>query len=343
MFFHKVFHWEYWPFDVVYLPVYFVWMYFALRSRTWFFFLPANPSIKNAGFLLESKKEIYNIIPEKFIPKTILVNTKAQVSFIIEKMNEAGINFPCIAKPDTGMKGLAVAILENETDLESYTRKILTDYLIQEYISLPNEIGIFYYRMPGEEKGRISGIVNKEFLKITGDGKSSLEILLQADPRHQLQLGALSKIYGKGLQQVLKKGEIKNLVPYGNHARGAKFTDVSSWADERLVKFIDCICQQVPGFYFGRLDIRFNTLEELRQGIKFSIIELNGAGSEPTHIYDPAHSVFFAWKEIIRHLRLLFLISMKNYKAGHPHMSAKEGLQMLKENKVLVTKLKQFS
>jgi len=342
LFFHKAFHWEYWPFDVVYLPVYFVWMYFSFRSKTWFFFLPANPSIKNAGFLLESKKEIYDIIPDEFIPKTVLIKTNTTVNFIMEKMKQARINFPCIAKPDTGMKGLAVSLLENEKDLENYSGKILVDYLIQEYISLPNEIGIFYYRMPGEEKGRISGIVNKEFLKITGDGKSSLEILLQADPRHLLQLNALRKIYGEELQQVLIKGEIKNLVPYGNHARGAKFTDVSHWADEELIKFIDELCQHIPGFYFGRLDIRYNTLEELKQGKNFSIIELNGAGSEPTHIYDPAHSVFFAWKEIIRHLHLLFLISQKNHKSGHPHMTMKQGLQMLKENKILVNKLKQF-
>jgi hypothetical protein len=32
-------------------------------------------------------------------------------------------------------------------------------------------------------------------------------------------------------------------------------------------------------------------VEELEQGINFSIVELNGA--EPTHIYDPKHSLFF--------------------------------------------------
>ena len=46
-------------------------------------------------------------------------------------------------------------------------------------------------------------------------------------------------------------------------------------------------------YYSGRLDIRYNTLDELKPGNNFSIIELNGAGSEPTHIYDPTHFVFF--------------------------------------------------
>jgi hypothetical protein len=339
---HKTTHWEYWPFSVLYFPVYFVWMYFAFRSGKWFFFLPSNPSIKNAGFLLESKKEIYDIIPGEFIPKTLLITPGTPMYLLREIMKDAAIYFPCIVKPDTGMKGLAVVLVENENDLEKYAEKISTNFLIQEFISLPNEMGIFYYRFPNEKKGSISGIVKKEFLKLTGDGESKLEILLQKDPRHHLQLKTLQKIYGSELQQVLSKGETKTLVPFGNHARGALFTDVTYWADETLIKFIDNVCQQIPGFYFGRLDIRYNTLEELKQGKNFSIIELNGAGSEPTHIYDPNHSVFFAWKEIIRHLNLLYLISNKNYKQGNPHMSFHTGLLMLKENKKLVKSLKHF-
>jgi hypothetical protein len=37
-------------------------------------------------------------------------------------------------------------------------------------------------------------------------------------------------------------------------------------------------------------------IEELEQGINFSIVELNGAASEPTHIYDPKHSLFLHGK-----------------------------------------------
>ncbi len=337
---HKIFHWEYWSFDLLYFPVYFVWMYFSIRSGQWFFFLPANPSIKNAGFLLESKKEIYDTIPGEFIPKTILIAPRTSMAFINIKRKEAGIDFPCIAKPDMGMKGLGVMILEHPADLEKYSEKLPINFLIQEYIAFPNEIGIFYYRIPGERRGSISGIVNKEFLKITGDGSHTIEYLLQKDPRHRFQLKALLKTYGNGLQEVLLKGETKNLVPYGNHARGAKFTNVTHWADEALITSIDEVCRQIPNFYYGRLDIRYNTLEELKQGKNFRIIELNGAGSEPTHIYDPDHSIFFAWKEIIRHLNLLYSISIKNNRSGHPHMTLKQGLGMLKENKKLVKKLK---
>jgi len=131
-------------------------------------------------------------------------------------------------------------------------------------------------------------------------------------------------------------------VPYGNHARGAKFTDNSIQADAQLVKFIDQLCKEVPEFYYGRLDIKYNTLDELKQGKNFCIIELNGAGSEPTHIYDPSHSIFFAWKEILRHYRMLWEISMKNHRRGIPHMSWREGLKMLRQHKQVVKKLQAF-
>jgi hypothetical protein len=123
------------------------------------------------------------------------------------------------------------------------------------------------------------------------------------------------------------------LVPYGNHARGAKFIDAHYMINRTLTDAIDNICKQIPGFYYGRLDIRFNTWSDLSKGKNFSIIELNGAGSEPTHIYDPTHSIFFAWREIIRHWKILNQISKLNHKFHSlPYMKFGSGIQMLREN-----------
>jgi hypothetical protein len=161
-----------------------------------------------------------------------------------------------------------------------------------------------------------------------------METLLKKKKRHILQLPVLRKTYGKELNKVLMHGEVFLLVPYGNHVRGAKFIDAGYLIDDELTKTIDTICQQVEGFYFGRLDIRYNSWEELKQGKEFSIIELNGAGSEPTHVYDPKHSIFFAWKEIIRHWNILFRISRINHQLlKKPYMNISDGLEMLKANK----------
>src|SRR3954470_4803374 len=67
----RLFHWEYWPFNVVYGPILFSWLLLCLRARSFFFFNTSNPTIKNGGFLLESKKEIYEIIPAKLYPRTV--------------------------------------------------------------------------------------------------------------------------------------------------------------------------------------------------------------------------------------------------------------------------------
>ncbi|HSC38266.1 MAG TPA: hypothetical protein VLD19_10355, partial [Chitinophagaceae bacterium] len=220
-----------------------------------------------------------------------------------------------------------------------YAQRSPLDYLVQEYVAQPLEAGIFYYRYPGQAKGRVSGIVRKEMLAVKGDGRNTILQLLQGDKRSVLQLPVLEKTYGDALNEVLPAGTGKELVPYGNHARGARFLDDSHLADDCFTDSIDALCRQVEGFYYGRLDIRYNSWEELRQGKNFSIIELNGAGSEPTHIYDARHSLWFVWKEIIRHWVILWRISRLNHRKGVPYLTVREGLAMLKENKAFEQKI----
>ncbi len=331
----KLFNWEYWSFNAVYGPIYLYWLWLAIKSRSFFFFNAANPSIENGGFLLESKNEIYKLIPEEYYPKTISLKKGVSLARALCSMKEAGLSYPLIAKPDIGARGRMVSVIKNDEELKAYLTNIKENFLLQELVEWEYEAGIFYYRYPQESSGHISGIVAKEFLTVTGDGMSTIEELLNRNKRFVLQIPALIKVYGEKLKTVLNKGEKKILVPYGNHARGSKFLDASHEIDEDLTKTIDTICKKIPGFYFGRMDIKFNSWDELRQGKNFSIIELNGSGSEPTHIYDPKHSIFFAWKEIIRHWVLLQRISVLNHKLYNiPYMSYKAGMQMLKGNKM---------
>jgi hypothetical protein len=128
----------------------------------------------------------------------------------------------------------------------------------------------------------------------------------------------------------LPEGTTQTLVPYGNHCRGAKFIDCSERITAELVDVVDRICRQIPDFYYGRLDLKFTSWEHLLQEKSFSIIEVNGAGSEPTHMYDPGHSLFFAWKEIMRHWRLLYRISLTNAEQRNiPLMSTRQGWRMI--------------
>jgi len=339
----KITHWEYWPFNVVYVPIYFYWAWLSLKSRSFFFFSTSNPTIENGGFLMESKKKIYDIIPQQFYPNTILINYNDNVGSISELISNRNLQYPLIAKPDIGMRGLQVKKVSSFDDITDYLSKTRVNFLLQEFIQYPNEIGIFYYKIPGETTGTISGIVGKEFLTVIGDGVSTIEELIIQNDRFVLQLEKLKTTYGKLLNKVLTKNELYTLVPYGNHARGAKFIDLTHLVDEQLISCINNICNTIPEFYYGRLDIKYNTWEELKEGKCFSIIEVNGAGSDPTHIYDPKHSIFFAWNEIIKHLNILYKISMLNKKRLKMRfMTTKEGLAMLKANNAQIELISKF-
>ena len=324
---HKLTHWEYWPFYIVYIPVYFLWGYYAIRARSIFFFNAANPTIKNGGFFMESKMEIYDLIPQKYYPKTRLVLEQSAFENVQDLVTGLQIAYPLIAKPDIGLRGSAVNKIHNVAQLKAYHDKANFNYLIQELIPYPNEIGVFYVRYPHEKQGRITGIVAKEFLIVTGDGNLTIENLIRKDPRHELQLKTLQKEYGARLQEVPSLNEQVNLVPYGNHIRGAKFIDVSHWISPKLTDVINEMCLQVPGFFFERLDLMYNTLEELENGKNFLVVELNGAASEPTHIYDPKHSLFFGWNELLRHITYMYEISVANHKDGAAYLPHKAGMR----------------
>jgi sporulation protein YlmC with PRC-barrel domain len=290
---------------------------------------------------MESKKEIYDLIPFEYYPSTLFFKASSSLQDILTLIKQRNLKYPLIGKPDIGMKGMMVKKLENEKELSFYVQNSKVDFLIQEYVPFKNEIGIFYYRYPNEEKGYISGIVKKELLGVTGNGVSTVEQLLLKNKRAVLQLPVLRKTEKDKMNIVLKKDEEFIVVPYGNHVRGAKFLDDSRLIDEELTKTIDSICKKVDGFYFGRLDICYNDWEELKQGKNFSIIELNGSGSEPTHIYDPRHSVFWAWKEIAKHWKILYRVSKLNHQLQNtPYMTTRMGLDMFKQNSEYVKLLK---
>jgi hypothetical protein len=324
----RFFNWEYWSFNIVYFPIYPFFVFLCLRARSFFFFSASNPRIKNGGFLGESKHEIFELVPLHFQPGTIFFRLGSDLKTVLKNLNDARLHYPLIGKPDIGGRGRGVKKIENENALVDFISGSTMDFHLQEFIAYENEAGIFYYRMPDEEKGHISGIVKKEFLKVSGDGQRSVRQLLRENDRAILQIPALENTEPDLLNSIPGSGEQITVVPYGNHARGALFLDDSHTITPALVTAIDRICRQIPDFYFGRIDIRYESRELLEQCKAFSILEVNGAGSEPTHIYDPKHSIYFAWKEIIRHLCILYRVSVRNHRRGYAYLSFRSGINM---------------
>ena len=342
LFWHKIWHWEYWSLETIYYPLFPVWLFYSIRARSFFFFNAANPSIKNGGMAMESKMDIYELMPEDVRPRTLLIKKDSEWHSVLDRIKDFGIGFPFIAKPDIGMKAFGVDKIDTPEELLVYLQKTPQDFLVQEFVPYTREIGVFYAKHPDWKKGVITGIVNKEFLSVTGDGISNILELIRQDPRSHLQLHKLKKEFGDQIFRIPAKNEKCVLVPFGSHTRGAKFTDETAKATAELMTLVEGICSRIPGFYYGRLDILFNSFDELNEGRNFKIIEINGAGSEATHIYDPRHSIFFAWREIIKHWDLLYQISMANKKKGHRYLSFREGTEMLRANSQLEAQLKAF-
>lgn len=325
----KLTNWEYWPFSVLYFPVFFYFGWLALRARSIFFFTASNPSIDFGGMLGERKSEIFDIIPDKYIPITKLIK-RGDISAALSEGNNIG--FPLIAKPDIGERGIWVSKIDNEGELEKYAKRCPVDFLLQQLIDYPVELGVFYVKYPGQ-KGKVTSIVRKEFLSVIGDGKSSIVQLLNSIPRALLTADLTSDFLNKEGNRIPANGEKVVVEPIGNHCRGTMFLNDELEIDEKLIKAIDKMASEIPEFYFGRFDLRCASIDDLRELKNFKILELNGAGAEPGHIYNPGFSLVRAYKDILWHLRVLADISIENHKRGIPYWSFRDGYRKWKGHK----------
>lgn len=329
-------NWEYWPFSVLYFPVFFYYGWLALKQRSLFFFTASNPSIEFGGMMGEKKSEIFKLIPEEYLPTTFLVNT-GDLSNAISASEKLG--FPLIAKPNVGERGTWVQKLVDLESLQNYVQECPVDFLLQEMVVYPLELGVFYVRRPDETVGRITSIVKKEFLKVVGDGKSTIMELLQRNPRALMTANLESHFLFQHGTSVPDLGEEVVIEPIGNHCRGTLFLNDTPKVNADLIAAIDKLARKIPDFYFGRFDLRCASYESLKELKEFKILELNGAGSEPAHIYQPGFSLFRAYQAIFWHLSILADISRLNKHRGVPYWSFKRGLKKWKEHQRYMRRL----
>lgn len=307
--------WEFWPFEVFYLPVAFLVMVHALRARTLAYFTLANPGMRMGGFSSYSKYEILSQLSSKYLPKTILFDGVPALPKLLAQMQAASISFPIILKPDAGERGWKVEKITDEAKAAIYLQDAPQQLLLQEYIDLPEEYGVMYYRYPDAKSGRINSLMKRQFLSVTGDGQATLLELFQQNERCLYHLDRMKQKYRNELHRILPEGELKVLEEIGNHNRGTTFIDAHSLISDELITAFDNAGSTLHEFYFGRFDVRTASFEELIKG-NFKVIEINGANSEPAHIYDPDMSLLKAYGDLFRHWNIMFRISMQNRRRG---------------------------
>lgn len=332
-FYIKLNSWEYWPFGIVQLPLFIYYGWLSLRSRTILFFTASNPGIAMGGMLGESKYDVLKKIPSQYVPHTIRIDAGASIPDVLYALNENGFSLPVIFKPDLGERGFMVKKIKSESDIQQYLKQLPFSFLIQEFVDLPLEFGVFYTRFPNDEKGFVNSVVMKEMLHVVGDGSTTLrELILQKD-RAKLQWETLKITYQDCLEEIPEKGKVLELVSIGNHCLGTMFLDGSHLINDKLSDTFDRISKQIDGFYFGRYDLRCNSLPDLYEG-KIKVMELNGCGAEPAHIYQPGFPLTKALRVLFKHWRNIFVIARQNIERGAAYTTIKEGKVYYKKFKI---------
>ena len=328
----KLRHWEYWPWWVVYIPVFAYWLWCGIKARAIFYLSAANPGFEYGGIIGSSKKAILDKIPTEFVPTGLLIASTDSIEDILINMQEVGLQFPVVVKPDVGERGFRVELIHHETELQLYLTDNEDTLIMQEYIDLPMEVGVFYYRLPNEDKGTVSSIVLKGLLSVTGDDTLSIRQLMMKNERAKLQINRLTETGNIDLGYIPRKNEKILLEPIGNHNRGTSFLDGNYLINQKLIDFMDGLSHHIEGFYYGRYDLRCQDEEALYKG-DIKVMELNGSVSEPAHIYSPGFPLLEGYRILYHHWRILYKISRMNHKNGVPYMSFRTGLAALRKSR----------
>jgi membrane protein DedA with SNARE-associated domain len=314
--------WEFWPAWIFYPPVAAYCFWLGLRHRS--FALPAiaNLNQKNGGIIGESKigilQELMETAPEAtaeayFVPEGPVNERAARIENLRARHN---ITAPFVLKPNTAQRGAGFKKVNDLSEIEIYLSRVRTPVVLQRYVAGPKEAGIFYYRFPGEPKGHILGITRKEFPFVTGNGVGTVRELIEADRRACLIAHTYLTRFGEKADRVPAAGERVRLVEAGNHCQGCEFRDGSGLCTIALLEAFDAISQRLGGFYVGRFDVRYSDDDDLREGKNFQIIELNGAASEATNIYDSHNSLWSAYRTLFRQWRIVYAIGAANQERG---------------------------
>ncbi|MDE2795718.1 MAG: alpha/beta fold hydrolase [Gemmatimonadota bacterium] len=300
--------WEFWPPWLFYPPVLAWGAWLALKYRSLTVFTAANPAFPDGGLVGESKSEILGAIGERArVARTVVAGEGGAVA-------DAVGGLPVVVKPDVGERGAGVAIVRSEEALRARLDVPGRKLIVQEYVP-GEELGVFYYRFPGEERGRIFGITGKRPPVVTGDGRRSLGDLVLEDRRLRCQRRVFGRTLGAGLDRVPGPGERVVLEERGNHCFGCEFRDDAHLETPALAAAIDEVSRSIDGFFFGRYDIRGETMADIQAG-RFKVIELNGVSSEATNIYDPRGTLRAAYRTLFRQWELAFRIGAANRALG---------------------------
>ncbi len=344
------------PPPLFYIPVAVQWLWLGLRHGSLTLPTIADPLLQAGGLMGESKSDCLEQVGPGarrwFAPFGTVrrlagdddgTQTLAEAEAV---MQLESLDYPVVAKPDIGWRGFGVRMVPDRDTLRHY----LAAYpegetvILQEAVDYDGEAGVFYVRLPGTDKGYIFSMTFRYYPHVVGDGQSTLRQLIELDPRANSKADVhLQKDPMHSSPSTLdpgavpEAGEIVRLSFIGSNRVGGLYRDARSYITPALTERIDQIAKSIPEFWFGRFDVRFKSIDSFMQGEEFSIIEINGAGAEAIHIWDPDVTLGEAYRALFEQQSLMFEVARRNRKRGFRPLKAAELRAYQRKQNMLVT------
>ena len=304
------------------IPLAIQWLWLGLRY--WSLTLPSttNPSIPSGGLVGEGKLDYFNGTGRLGLSAiatycALSTHHRWTAKSLSKKMASAGLTFPVIAKPNVGLCGFGVQRIATMDALLSYCRAFPPHEVIvlQRYVSDVGEAGIFYLRDPDRAVGELIGLALRYAPQVIGDGVHTINELIDENRRARRLQSSQHHCNFDGAQ-IPPRGTSVRLATIGSTRVGGLYCNGADLITPQLTAAIDAIARDMRSFHFGRFDVRFDDVNELRAGRGFTIIEINGAGSEAIHAWDPQIGVIAAFRIIFDKQRRLFAIGQKMRRRG---------------------------
>ena len=199
----------YWVSKLFYYQSIFYGFVYTLRFLSPAFFSATNPALKYGGMFDDKKSDVYKLIPDKYLPKMILADHHKNA---VDLLQNSELKFPLVIKPDIGFKGfLVLKINDHEQLAEALPKYEDKAILIQEFIQYEREYSILIYRYPISGKVGVSSFIEKTFPIVIGDGKRTLEELIDAKENPFLKKNWIKKMNADSLSTVLKLNEERRI------------------------------------------------------------------------------------------------------------------------------------
>lgn len=312
------------PERLFYLVPALMWLVLSIRHGSLTLPTIANPALEAGGLWGESKSQglrVFGKTGQGFLSPFAMVDCQDpdRLQAALAAMEAHQISFPVVGKPDRGYQGWGVRVLRSPAELADYLSWQPSDaqVMLQTLIDMPGEAGIFYIRRPGDRHGRIVSMALVYPPHVVGDGRHSVAQLVKADPILQANAAIYHERHPEAWDRILAPDEFHCLINARSARLGAVYRDALDQVTPALEEVIDRISGEIPDFHFGRFDIRFRTLHDLRQGQGFRIVELNGAGAEMLHIWVGDGTLWNAWRTLWRQYRALFAAGAAMRRKGH--------------------------